>query len=589
MYEWWGATDLSSAWMEKTAPHWRRLGVGLFALYAAVLVFVAVWRAMTRRSRDPMKPLFTCLLDTVLEIPYLLKLGPWGQENSIMQAMERAMNETKLTDFGLEDPNDSGTWKTIRTPKKTGERRKSSVAPDWKDPYGFVERYETSRTEGLVKVNGIYSPIGYLLSYRTIHRRMVTRLKHVEYMKNHPNIQRIPVEKPVFVIGFPRTGTTFLHEMLSVHAGVKTHYTWEQYDHVPGTNSESSTDLRRDRENRYQTNKRVFDQQMRLVGDAIQSIHRIGYDEPEECTTPCAFELPYAIGALPLYIMAAQEVVPLGCGRAFDFYKEYLQMLTWQATGEVNELQIGAKTFKPVSSEEGANIDRAMQESPDALGSDKRWMLKCPFHLPYLDELFETFPDATVVWTHRDPVECIGSACSLYYTLAAMALEAHEIDKKAIGRAVVEYTQLSLDKAHATLEKLRTRRLEASTKNSQSSTSSPAPKRGLKMGEARVKGAQREGEGHVIHVRYQDNVKDPRGTVEGILREVGLIHGDGEAASYQQSLDRYLARNKAANEKNKSKTGGHGHKYSLAEYGLDEEEVRSVFKAYTDKYRLCEK
>ena len=170
-----------------------------------------------------------------------------------------------------------------------------------------------------------------------------------------------------------------------------------------------------------------------------------------------------------------------------------------------------------------------------------------------------------------------------------MALEAHEIDKKAIGRAVVEYTQLSLDKAHVTLEKLRTRRLEASTKDSQSSTSSPAPKKGLKVGEARVKGAQREGEGHVIHVRYHDNVKDPRGTVEGILREVGLIHGDDEAASYQQSLDRYLARNKAANEKNKSKTGGHGHKYSLAEYGLDEEEVRSVFKAYTDKYRLCEK
>ena len=79
-----------------------------------------------------------------------------------------------------------------------------------------------------------------------------------------------------------------------------------------------------------------------------------------------------------------------------------------------------------------------------------------------------------------------------------------------------------------------------------------SPMKGLKVGEARVKGAQREGDGHVIHIRYQDNVKDPRGTVEGILREVGLIRTDVESAEYQRSLDSYLARNKAANEKNKS-------------------------------------
>ena len=81
-------------------------------------------------------------------------------------------------------------------------------------------------------------------------------------------------------------------------------------------------------------------------------------------------------------------------------------------------------------------------------------MLKCPFHLPYLEELFTTFPDATVVWTHRDPVECIGSACSLYYTLAAMATEVDSIDKNAIGQGVMEYTRRSLDMAQKALRKL---------------------------------------------------------------------------------------------------------------------------------------
>ena len=275
----------------------------------------------------------------------------------------------------------------------------------------------------------------------------MVRLRHVEYMKKHSQISMIPVTKPVFVIGFPRTGTTFLHEMLTLSKRVRTHYTWEQFDHVPVTSEQTCSALREDRIRRYKGNRGDFDRKLHLVGDDIQAIHRIGYDEPEECTTPCAFELPYALGTLPLYILAAEEVIPMGCGKAFSFYKEYLQMLTWQSGGEKIERQVGKKEFKPVSPTEEGKIDHDMQRAPHKFGRDHRWMLKCPFHLPYLEELFTNFPDATVVWTHRDPVECIGSACSLYYTLAAMATEVDSIDKHAIGHGVMEYTRRSLDMA----------------------------------------------------------------------------------------------------------------------------------------------
>jgi hypothetical protein len=52
-----------------------------------------------------------------------------------------------------------------------------------------------------------------------------------------------------------------------------------------------------------------------------------------------------------------------------------------------------------------------------------RWNLKCPFYLPYLKELEKSFPDAVLVWTHRNPVECIASACSLYELGLNMAFE----------------------------------------------------------------------------------------------------------------------------------------------------------------------
>lgn len=63
------------------------------------------------------------------------------------------------------------------------------------------------------------------------------------------------------------------------------------------------------------------------------------------------------------------------------------------------------------------------------------WMLKCPFHLPYLTELYAAFPDATVVWTHRNPVECIASACSLYETLLHMCCIPESISRHALGKA----------------------------------------------------------------------------------------------------------------------------------------------------------
>jgi hypothetical protein len=551
-YEDWGVND-PSTWDEGKLSLMRNLGSVLIYLYVFVLGAVFLNRIRSRKASAPMKPWLTCFLDTILEVPSLMKVGPWGRDNSIMVALDAAMAETKLADFGL-DGEGEGEGEGNPNTKDNHNNKKKSTAAGAKDPYGFVERYDASCKKGIMKIKAKYSPLGYLLSYRTIHRRMVTRLRHVDYMKKHPNVGRIPVKKPVFVIGFPRTGTTFLHEMLTVHKKVRTHYTWEQYDHVPGTDSESCVALREDRRKRYTANKGTFNTTMKIIGDDIQSIHRIGYDDPEECTTPCAFELPYAIGALPLYILAAKDVLPMGCGKAFEFYKEYLQMITWQSRGEVDGLQVGEKVFDHIPRAEEAKVDSNMQQRPESLEGDMRWMLKCPFHLPYLEELFETFPDATVVWTHRDPVECIASACSLYYTLGTMALEVDSIDKKALGRAVMEYTKLSLDKAHETIEKLK--------------------------GKGRG--------GHVIHIRYQDNVKDPNGTVNGIMREVGLVNNQEEAESYKRSLDSYLARNKAFNDKTKSKKGG-GHRYTLDEYGLTDDEVRRVFRSYTDKYRLCEK
>eukprot|EP01035_Chromulina_nebulosa_P016957 gene16957-22449_t len=417
----------------------------------------------------------------------MFKIGPWKRHN-IYTTIRESIAQTGLHDFGG-------------------------------DKTTFIERYAVARTLGLERSKAKFSPIGIPIVNLVVRKRIKMRLLLVDYFKKHPHVESIPVKSPIFIIGFPRTGTTFLHELLGLHPDVKVHYSWEQVEPVPRTDSESLIDLTNDRKLRYKTNKTFFDTALLLAGSDIQSIHRIGYDEPEECTIPCAVEIPWAISEIPLYIFAAKEVIALkGAGDAFVFYKKYLQLLTWQ--------------------------------SADRRDKDFTWMLKCPFHLPYLDELYQSFPDATVVWTHRDPVECIGSACSLYETLMRMSMEEADIDRVALGKAVLDYTRLSLDMAMDSLKRL-------------------------------------EGKVKVVHVRYADNVKNPKGTCKDICERAGLPFNE----EYVNRVDKYLAKNAEGREKLKAKkgTGKVLHSYKPEDYGLSTEGIRTTFNDYITKYNLSEK
>jgi Sulfotransferase family len=98
-------------------------------------------------------------------------------------------------------------------------------------------------------------------------------------------------------------------------------------------------------------------------------------------------------------------------------------------------------------------------------------MLKSPLHLPYLEDLKKSFPDSVLVWTHRDPVECIASACSLYELSMHMEFESETVNKHALGKAVVDFSKRSLDKAFESLKNIPN---------------------------------------NVIHIRYADNIKNPK-------------------------------------------------------------------------------
>lgn len=375
-----------------------------------------------RIRKSPHRPILTCILDAICELFVIAKIGPWSDSPDIHHAMKLAIKNTKLTDWG-EDTD-----------------------------YGFIHRYDTVRIVGLQKTKAKFSAVGHYYALRGLTRRMETRLQLIDYMKKRPEIKAIKLKSPIFIIGFTRTGTTFLHELLGLHEDTRMHYTWEQMDPVPYTYEESLDIQRKDREERYKKNLSFFSFTFNyVIGKQIQDIHRIGYDEPEECTTPCAIELPWYVTELAFNTFAFDELIKLGAGDTFKYYRNFLQLLTWQSSDKRH------KSFT--------------------------WMLKCPFHLPYLDAMHEEFPDATIVWTHRDPAECIASACSLYQTLLCMCMEEDSVDPILIGKSVMYYTHRCLELAEKTIKRL-----------------------GSKF--------------NIVHIRYADTIKIPEETCKIVIEKV---------------------------------------------------------------------
>jgi Sulfotransferase family len=163
----------------------------------------------------------------------------------------------------------------------------------------------------------------------------------------------------------------------------------------------------------------------------------------------------------------------------------------------------------------------------------ERWLLKSPVHLWALDVLIETFPDACIVLSHREPLECVASYCSM---IAFLMRDRAAFDASTLGPAVLEYLARSLERALAVRESADPRRF--------------------------------------VDVDYRDLLADPVAEVERIYAGFGLAL-DGRA---REAMLRHLRENP------KDKHGAHA--YRLEDYGLTPGRVRERLAAYLERFGL---
>jgi hypothetical protein len=157
-----------------------------------------------------------------------------------------------------------------------------------------------------------------------------------------------------------------------------------------------------------------------------------------------------------------------------------------------------------------------------------RWTLKSPHHAIALDALTAVYPDARLVLLHRDPVALCGSVCSLIRTLSKTFSDA---DHSAyIGRHWSDLLETSYQRIGA----FRAARPDFP----------------------------------LLDVDYADLMADPVGTVSRIYQ----FTGDPLTEPAARAMEAFVAANPQ---------GRHGrHEYALADYGLDEAEIRERFAPY---------
>jgi hypothetical protein len=215
--------------------------------------------------------------------------------------------------------------------------------------------------------------LGRMLMFGDSVRAAANRLRIHELLRDHPEILDIDIEEPLIVIGLPRSGTTHLVNLLAADSRFRSLPLWESYEPVPKPGEAAGPGEADPRWSRCQAAWEA----MQAGAPLIAAMHPMNPDhvhEENELMAPdfSNYNLEWVARAPQWrdYYLSHDQTPH------YAYMKTVLQILQW---------------YRPC----------------------ERWVLKSPQHLEQIGPLLTTFPDATVVVTHRDPVAVVQSTITM--------------------------------------------------------------------------------------------------------------------------------------------------------------------------------
>lgn len=209
-------------------------------------------------------------------------------------------------------------------------------------------------------------------------RAMANRLRIEDLVKRHPEILAVPVEKPIFIAGLPRSGTTHLVNWLSRDDRLNALTLWESEEPVPSAHlAPGEPDPRMARSAAYWGAFGALVPHMAAMHEmAANDIHED--NELLFMDLNCYnWEFSARLPRWTDHYLSHDRTV------SYAYEKKVLQVIAWQR---------GVKPGEP---------------------GRRRWLLKSPQHMENLSAIKAVFPDATMVITHRDPVDVLRSLTTM--------------------------------------------------------------------------------------------------------------------------------------------------------------------------------
>lgn len=233
---------------------------------------------------------------------------------------------------------------------------------------------------------------------------LVNRLEIQDWLTRHPEIEDERIAPPLIVASGPRTGTTAAGFLLGCDPDNRSLLTWEARRPCPPPERETA-----DRDPRIEASRPESESEETL---AFRRIHIGRVDGPDEChyLLSNAFYSPHYVHLIntPRQYTWATRECDMRVG--YRYHEQQLKLLQWRNRRE-------------------------------------RWALKNPPHLLYNEELYAVYPEATLVHIHRDPVEVLGSICSL--TRIMRRRSSDDVRDHEIGRHMLEMIVDSMDRTLA--------------------------------------------------------------------------------------------------------------------------------------------
>lgn len=321
---------------------------------------------------------------------------------------------------------------------------------------------------------------------------LTSRFALEHWHQRHPELEQETIDQPWIVIGLPRTGTSILSILLGLDPFNRALLQWEAQHPVP-----PSTLANAEEDPRVALHAKTV-AQMHQVNPAISSMHPFGSTLAEECTAV----FTYSLRTIGMETIA--------------FTPSYGHWL--DAADATTAYQIHQKMLQ------------ALQQARPT----SHWVMKSPNHLWNLPAMLSAYPDARVIWTHRDPAKLVPSLASLN---SAMQMP---FTRKLNPPRVGEYWASKVDTAIA-----RAMDFDANADTP-----------------------------WCCHVQYQDLVSDPQKTLNRIYN-----HFDTSTnALHLQRVNAWLGQS--------PQHSAGKHKYDAADFGWTKNSLNQRYRDYLERYQI---